>query len=296
MELRPAVTYASLIQQAIEASANQQCTLNDIYRWIQQRYPYYRNCKNNFWKNSIRHNLTALKYFVKVTRITDGFHKTTSWTLDRSQLPSTAASVRAAAAARGLYRPALPSSHRPRPSPVLLTAPAVRAPSAPCLVHPPSSSTADAIDLDGAIDAANDAGNDAAGNDAAGNDADNDEFIAATAFDHLFSVVDDADPAVRVNPSPSPTPNPNPAACVNWSSTLAPLQLPADLAYALGPAAGSPRYGASFLVLQSPRSPFSSSALHSASASLKCWNSRAVSACSKLWREYSCSACLKTSP
>jgi len=85
-DVRPNITYASLIQQAIESSPNKQCTLNDIYRFIQTRHAYYRNCKNNFWKNSIRHNLTALKYFVKVPRSDDGYYKSTIWAIDRDAL------------------------------------------------------------------------------------------------------------------------------------------------------------------------------------------------------------------
>jgi hypothetical protein len=80
---RPAVTYASLIVQAIAASPTGQCTLAEIYRHVQARYPYYRQCRTHFWKNSIRHNLATVKYFVRVTRPSpDGTRRITTWTVD----------------------------------------------------------------------------------------------------------------------------------------------------------------------------------------------------------------------
>eukprot|EP00094_Tigriopus_californicus_P013321 TCALIF_12883-PA protein Name:"Similar to Foxj3 Forkhead box protein J3 (Mus musculus)" AED:0.47 eAED:0.47 QI:183/0/0/0.5/0.66/0.5/4/0/470 len=60
-------SYATLIRQAIENSENQRATLSEIYQWITDRYPFYRNASSG-WKNSIRHNLSLSKCFLKVQR------------------------------------------------------------------------------------------------------------------------------------------------------------------------------------------------------------------------------------
>lgn len=42
-------------------------TLAQIYSWIIEKYPYYKNAGNG-WKNSIRHNLSLNRTFMKVAR------------------------------------------------------------------------------------------------------------------------------------------------------------------------------------------------------------------------------------
>ncbi|TRY80104.1 hypothetical protein TCAL_12883 [Tigriopus californicus] len=64
---KPRHSYATLIRQAIENSENQRATLSEIYQWITDRYPFYRNASSG-WKNSIRHNLSLSKCFLKVQR------------------------------------------------------------------------------------------------------------------------------------------------------------------------------------------------------------------------------------
>lgn len=84
---KPPYSYVALIRQAIHSSKLQRMTLNEIYQWIIDAYPYFRTApakwkvrrrsspasssSGSSFQNSIRHNLSLNKCFKRLQRNTN---------------------------------------------------------------------------------------------------------------------------------------------------------------------------------------------------------------------------------
>ncbi|CAF0830352.1 unnamed protein product [Brachionus calyciflorus] len=80
---KPPYSYAQLIAQAISSSKEQQLTLSQIYQFISSNYSYYK-LDDKGWQNSIRHNLSLNRNFVKVARQQNEPGKGSFWRIESS--------------------------------------------------------------------------------------------------------------------------------------------------------------------------------------------------------------------
>lgn len=77
-EKKPPYRYATLIAMAIPRANNHCLPLTQIYQWISNHFPYH-SLTDSGWQNSIRHNLSLNKNFIKTKRPSHDIGKGHYW-------------------------------------------------------------------------------------------------------------------------------------------------------------------------------------------------------------------------
>uniref|UniRef100_A0A1B6CK65 Forkhead box protein O n=1 Tax=Clastoptera arizonana TaxID=38151 RepID=A0A1B6CK65_9HEMI len=91
------LSYADLITQAIGSAPEKRLTLSQIYEWMVQNVPYFKDKGDSNssagWKNSIRHNLSLHNRFMRVQN--EGTGKSSWWMINPEAKPGKSARRRA---------------------------------------------------------------------------------------------------------------------------------------------------------------------------------------------------------
>ncbi|XP_071368422.1 forkhead box protein M1 [Centroberyx affinis] len=109
MSERPPYSYMAMIQFAINSRKNKRMTLKEIYTWIEDHFPFFREVAKPGWKNSIRHNLSLHDMFIRATT-PDG--KVSYWTIRPE--------ANRCLTLDQIYKPGCDPTSAPIPVPVLL--------------------------------------------------------------------------------------------------------------------------------------------------------------------------------
>ncbi|XP_030370018.1 forkhead box protein O isoform X2 [Scaptodrosophila lebanonensis] len=99
------LSYADLITHAIGSATDKRLTLSQIYEWMVQNVPYFKDKGDSNssagWKNSIRHNLSLHNRFMRVQN--EGTGKSSWWMLNPEAKPGKSVRRRAASMETSRY-------------------------------------------------------------------------------------------------------------------------------------------------------------------------------------------------
>uniref|UniRef100_A0A0K0EL68 Fork-head domain-containing protein n=1 Tax=Strongyloides stercoralis TaxID=6248 RepID=A0A0K0EL68_STRER len=84
-EQKPPYSYIWLTYMAIQNSKEKMLPLTDIYKFIMDRFPFYRS-NTQRWQNSLRHNLSFNDCFIKIPRRPDRPGKGSYWAIHPNAL------------------------------------------------------------------------------------------------------------------------------------------------------------------------------------------------------------------
>ncbi|EYB97244.1 hypothetical protein Y032_0142g2315 [Ancylostoma ceylanicum] len=84
-EQKPPYSYIWLTYMAIQNSEEKMLPLTDIYKFIMDKFPFYRK-NTQRWQNSLRHNLSFNDCFIKIPRRPDRPGKGSYWAVHPNAL------------------------------------------------------------------------------------------------------------------------------------------------------------------------------------------------------------------
>lgn len=84
-EQKPPYSYIWLTYMAIQNSEEKMLPLTDIYKYIMDKFPFYRK-NTQRWQNSLRHNLSFNDCFIKIPRRPDRPGKGSYWAVHPNAL------------------------------------------------------------------------------------------------------------------------------------------------------------------------------------------------------------------
>ncbi|XP_066254597.1 forkhead box protein N2-like isoform X2 [Euwallacea similis] len=90
VQSKPPYSFSCIIFMAIEDSKQKALPVKEIYAWILDHFPYFKNAPTG-WKNSVRHNLSLNKCFQKVEKVpvsNKNLGKGSLWTVDPQYKPN----------------------------------------------------------------------------------------------------------------------------------------------------------------------------------------------------------------
>ncbi|OCF45079.1 hypothetical protein I317_01131 [Kwoniella heveanensis CBS 569] len=87
--LKPTATFATIIHRALQCLPRGRGTLGEVCNWVAGEWEWFRLNVDSGWQNSIRHNLSLNKAFLKVPRIPedDPESKGSVWIIDPEEGP-----------------------------------------------------------------------------------------------------------------------------------------------------------------------------------------------------------------
>ncbi|KAM3726699.1 Forkhead box protein [Dirofilaria immitis] len=91
--IKPPYSYAELITLAMRHHGQYKVLLSDIYDYVRKNFAWYRKTDIT-WQNSIRHNLSLNKQFIKLPRKKGEKGKGSYWMLDQNAMDSSGLKIK----------------------------------------------------------------------------------------------------------------------------------------------------------------------------------------------------------